>query len=1371
MPWQRDPTALHSGILAIHVALLPTGPQGEVLLLGGDEHWRDQTEEFNGNFRKTRIYEVQSHKLATQDIKSPDSDVFCSGHAYTKDGRLLIVGGTRAFNAGGIHDHALAFWGHRRCWLWSPRQREWQEAAQLQPSPQSTPSNNRGGGRWYPGALTLGDGEVMAFFGHVDQTDVRHRNVTPERYNVQANAWRYLSGNPQMANSNSNFKPQSSGGQVRHLMYPRTFLMPDGMVFIATPMPYDWKSYTEITPQDPSDGPHRSVFFNPETGTYVTPEISDEPVDYKGWSFPGVLLPLLPTENYRPRVLLCGAARALRIDLGAETPNWQSVENVALGRTRYHSCAVLLPTGQVCLVGGVNNPSNDQGERLPAELYDPSVDWAQGQYNPGLGSWSTEDSDPADPEHGIHMPLFSRNYHSAAILLPNGKVLTCGGNINERSGNPDDDGDVKGVGIKFIELYNPPYPSGSRPVILDCPASASYGHSFTIHVSDASSLQRVAFIRNGSCTHAYDFDQRYVGLAFTTTSGDNEHVRVTAPPNGNVAPPGYYMLWTIDTAGRPCELAKFVRLAHRSCQVITDHSTFSSEQVAAASVNGPANFPNAVYVKYDGFIDHELTDVPVLEVRWDSGDQALVPTSQLTLTVAPRLLEVSPGKPDIPQQITFPFHIQFPDTSIFDAFPDARQIRLTFRLGEHVCSQTIDLVHSPNPYLLDINPATNNHAWLSTDVRVFAVESGQSKFGDVSQGNSDPILFIRQCLDKLNSPNNNGNLLFEALSTDAPLDLASRAPSGRPIFNYAISRVRYRALTTQARSVRCFFRTFGVAATGLDFRRATTYRRFEATGRQPVPLLGITGGDVSSIPFFASPRVQTVEGQAGPVSMEQQLLDSTYEVRDITPNSNGNEVTVFFGAWLDINQPNDKRFPLSPGTSNGPYPAVSALSILEHMRGRHQCIVAEVVFDQDPTAEGETPGSSDNLAQRNLTLLHSDNPGTEASHTAVHTLEIKPTILQLSSREPALQVMQPLSSLQAVAESPAFGMDELLLKFNNLPPSTLVTLSFAPPITTQLIFLLASLRLSPIVFESADDTTLSFRVGSFGGGVAYLPVPPFPGNKGIPCLVSITLPSSAAIAGRVYTLTVQQATVGQIRRGGDEPKLAAEAIANSTTLRGLKIIGSNEFSLRVSKRAAILGEEKRTLSVMKWIAAGIPRDDRWWEIMQRYVGGLEEKVDALGGKAEEVHGNPDGSGRPVKGRGGDEEGEHGRCEEEEGCGCCCDGEGDEEQEEEDDDDDDDECEEDGKVDVWHGKICAVHFDACHACFIGFTGVGCGCKKKSKGKKRRFLNLNLHAKTEKLIVDAWKEGRKVKIGQVWVKKWWRHHAAKEMREVTICRCGK
>jgi hypothetical protein len=497
---------------------------------------------------------------------------------------------------------------------------------------------------------------------------------------------------------------------------------------------------------------------------------------------------------------------------------------------------------------------------------------------------------------------------------------------------------------------------------------------------------------------------------------------------------------------------------------------------------------------------------------------------------------------------------------------------------------------------ISVDPAGQaNPAWLSTDVRVFSIEAGQTKFGDVTHGMGNPIGFIRQCLDKLNNPANNGFALFEGLARDASLDLwtSGPPPAMRPIFNYAIARMRYRATTTTAMRVKCFFRMFNVAATGLEFDPDTTYRR-TPVGPGTVPLVGTAGGEVVSIPFFASDRVETVQGQPGAASMASQVLDATYEVRDLEPDPAGAEVTEYFGCWLDINQTR-KRIPIAPGASDGPWPDPSCRSIQELTRGRHMCVVGEVFFEPDLTADGETPDSSDNLSQRNLALLHSDNPGGPDSHTVMHTFEIQPSLLP-PLKTGLAPLFEPTHLAALVGER--YRLDELIFRWRSLPPESEVTVYFSD-IDTAEIQALAALRQSPLACEVIDRHTLRLRVA----GLTWIPIP---GGRAlnIPALLSIKLPQ-ALTYGDVYHLSVHQVS----GRDGS-------------------IIGSSEFRIPVSKAELMIAEETRTLSVFKHILTTIPTDNRWYPLMQRYVHHMGLRVNALGGDATSVHGNPDGSGRP-----------------------------------------------------------------------------------------------------------------------------------------------
>jgi hypothetical protein len=259
------------------------------------------------------------------------------------------------------------------------------------------------------------------------------------------------------------------------------------------------------------------------------------------------------------------------------------------------------------------------------------------------------------------------------------------------------------------------------------------------------------------------------------------------------------------------------------------------------------------------------------------------------------------------------------------------------------------------------------------------------------------------------------------------------------------------------------------------------------------------------------------------------------------------------------------------------------------------CVVAEVFFEPDQTAVGETPGSSDNLSQRNLSILHSDNPGGPDSHTVMHTFEVKP-----SEGIPGLKFFGDTAAVLAntSAVGRQFRLDELLFRWYNLPPASEVTVYFSD-IDTADIQALAVLRRCPLACTVVDKHTLKFTVA----GATWIPIP---GGRAvnIPALLSIKLPDTVTY-GQEYRVSIHQ-------------------VSGRTS----QIIGSCEFRIPVSKAELILDEEVRTLSVFKHILTTIPANNRWYPLMLRYVHHLGLKVDALGGDAGSVHPNPDGSGRP-----------------------------------------------------------------------------------------------------------------------------------------------
>jgi hypothetical protein len=94
---------------------------------------------------------------------------------------------------------------------------------------------------------------------------------------------------------------------------------------------------------------------------------------------------------------------------------------------------------------------------------------------------------------------------------------------------------------------------------LSAPATAiGYNSTFSVTTSKGTTITSVVLIRPTAATHAFNMEQRLVGLSFTadTTSGT---LTVTSPSGGTIAPPGYYMLFILNSAGVP-SIAQFIQL-------------------------------------------------------------------------------------------------------------------------------------------------------------------------------------------------------------------------------------------------------------------------------------------------------------------------------------------------------------------------------------------------------------------------------------------------------------------------------------------------------------------------------------------------------------------------------------------------------------------------------------------------------------------------------------------------------------------------------------------------------------------------------------------------------------------------------------------
>lgn len=341
-------------------------------------------------------------------------------------------------------------------------------------------------GRWYPTATTLPNGDVLVASG-LDEAGNTMNNV-PQVWQHETNTWRTLSG----AERDVGF-------------YPMLYVLASGRVFYA--------------------GPYREAAYLDAAGAGAW---TDAPPNDFGFLGPLGVSSVMYGDG---KVLLLGGgpweapatAAAQVINLNDANPAWRYVASMRWPRRNHNS--TLLPDGSVLVTGGCSGTGQDNAQSpVPAaELWNPQTE-----------AWTT-----------LATAAVYRGYHSIALLLPDGRVLTGGGEAALDAGHN-------------AEIFSPPYLfKGSRPTISSAPTSISYRQTFAVGTPQAASISQVTWLRLGSVTHSFDMDQRFQRLAFTRASNT---LNVTAPAGGRLAPPGYYMLFIVDNNGVP-SVAKIIQLA------------------------------------------------------------------------------------------------------------------------------------------------------------------------------------------------------------------------------------------------------------------------------------------------------------------------------------------------------------------------------------------------------------------------------------------------------------------------------------------------------------------------------------------------------------------------------------------------------------------------------------------------------------------------------------------------------------------------------------------------------------------------------------------------------------------------------------------
>jgi hypothetical protein len=644
-----------------------------------------------------------------------------------------------------------------------------------------------------------------------------------------------------------------------------------------------------------------------------------------------------------------------------------------------------------------------------------------------------------------------------------------------------------------------------------------------------------------------------------------------------------------------------------------------------------------------------------------------------------------------------------------------------------------------DPYFTNVvtdptDPTELNVPWLSEDLRVFTATPGPggqyqtpvpgmwdgANFVEQSTGVGDfdfngAYTYIQALLLHLNKtfgdpsgvdPFDPTSYIIPQQQTESTAD-SSVTPfttiGGQSYNNYsfAIARVRLRALPgsagATAKGVKVFFRVWKTQTADTDWDPTETYLSNNDTNNNP--LWPEAPSDNHTIPFFATSVQPDFSDPNDPEFHTDGYTNTGVNNLTITI-AQGDSQWAYFGCYLNVNSS----------------VLVNTVPINMNFPGTHHCLVAQIAYAGAPIrtvgTSVPTPESSDQLAQRNLQVTTSDNPGPASAHRVPQTFDVKPSAAPPTSG--------PLAGRP----------DELMIYWGKVPVGSVARI-YWPAVSSAEVIQLASWMYGVHPLTAADGHTIEVKTIN---GVTFVPIPQGTG-PGFAGLFTVDLPQTVK-TGQEFDIVLRRigkrllpvqpppppvsVTVkkspqptpkiaqGRPVFGGNielpEPGAQAAPLPVKTAVLQSAyeryIVGSFQVKIPVSTRTAMLPAEETTLAILKARLDGMSKTNRWYPVLLRYVGQIAARVDALGGNADDVPPSLDGY-RPKPAQASQE---------------------------------------------FTGKVCEVVFN-CFGDFIGFVLIDCCERRAFASDEREIGDLVLRAMKERFtlaVVTAGPEHRILRL---------------------------
>jgi hypothetical protein len=435
-------------------------------------------------------------------------------------------------------------------------------------------------------------------------------------------------------------------------------------------------------------------------------------------------------------------------------------------------------------------------------------------------------------------------------------------------------------------------------------------------------------------------------------------------------------------------------------------------------------------------------------------------------------------------------------------------------------------------------------------------------------------------------------------------------------YNFAIARVRLNGSSgaaAAAKDVKVFFRLFTTQTFDTDFinsvaTSADPQVTYPSNGALDDPAFPLPGTDKNgtvngcSLPFFATENYNAAPTDYNPGGPNNQTIEIP----------NGDYTWAFYGCYLNVN---DKTNTFGdPKNQPVQYWLAGAA---------HSCLVAQIAYSNSPVINTngviENPENSDKLAQRNLQVTTSGNPGFPATHRVPQTFDVRPS--------------RPVQSTDrfSLLRYP----DEIMIDWGKTPLGSVVSI-YWPAVSAASVLQLASRLYSAHTLSAVDVNTIRCEVAS---AVTYIPIPAGT-NSSFAGLLTVDLPASIKI-GNEFDVVVRRITSKQpvtlkqpgtgVRAGGDD------AVAREQPLWRY-VTGSFLMRIPVQKETTIRPVDENLLAVLKWRLGLVGPGNRWHPVLLRYIGDLAGRINGMGGNASQIPASPEGyqppSPLPVQ-RGGD----------------------------------------------------------------------------------------------------------------------------------------